>query len=393
MPFKECSIVSVREEFCRLALGPGGQVRALCRRFGISSATGYKWLGRYRLGGLEGLVDRSRRPGSSPWRSSAALEARVVAVRVEHPAWGGRKIRRVLQNQGLLEAPSASTITQILRRHGLLDGPGAGERRDWVRFEHPDPNDLWQMDFKGWFDLAGRRCHPLTVLDDHSRYALEIGACADEQGETVRARLEAVFARYGLPWRILADNGPPWGTAGHGPYSRLGVWLMDLDVGLSHGRPYHPQTQGKDERFHRTLKAEVIQPGDFKDLNQAQAAFDAWREVYNTQRPHEGIGLSTPCQRYRISPRAMPKTIQPPDYEPQAEVRRVDQNGFIAFKGRKLRCSKAFAGKRLALRATNTDGCFHLCYRRHVLAQIDLRQDTAKTAHHVSEQVLTLSPV
>ncbi|MDR3537720.1 MAG: DDE-type integrase/transposase/recombinase [Acetobacteraceae bacterium] len=179
-----------------------------------------------------------------------------MAVRSQHPAWGGRKIRRVLQDQGLERPPSASTITQMIRRRGVLNGPGAGERRDWVRFEHAAPNDLWQMDFKGWFDLDRGRCHPLTVLDDHSRYALEIGACGDEQGQTVRARLEAVFGRYGLPLRILSDNGPPWGSAGHGEHSRLSVWLTDLGIGVSHGRPYHPQTQGKDERFHRTLKAE-----------------------------------------------------------------------------------------------------------------------------------------
>src|SRR5665213_2004549 len=211
MPFKECSLVSQREEFCRLALGPGAHVRNLCGRFGISPTTGYKWLGQYRALGAAGLADRSRRPLTSPGQTAPALEAQVMGVRLEHCAWGGRKIRQVLRNQGLAKPPSASTITQILRRHGVLDGPGAGERRDWVRFEHAAPNDLWQMDFKGWFDLNRGRCHPLTVLDDHSRYALEIGACGDETGETVRARLAAVFRRYGLPQRILSDNGPPWG--------------------------------------------------------------------------------------------------------------------------------------------------------------------------------------
>lgn len=393
MPFKECSVLSQREEFCRLALGPGANIRSLCRRFGISPTIGYKWLGLYRTEGVAGLSDRSRRPLSSPGQSPEELEAQVTAVRLEHPAWGGRKIRRVLQDQGLAAPPSASTITQILRRRGLLDGPGADERRDWVRFEHAEPNDLWQMDFKGWFDLAAGRCHPLTVLDDHSRYALEIGACGEERGETVKARLETVFRRYGLPWRMLADNGPPWGTAGHGEHSRLGVWLMDLDIGLAHGRPYHPQTQGKDERFHRTLKAEVLDGKAFKTLADAQAAFDAWRPVYNTIRPHEGIGLQTPAQRYRMSPRSLPETIAPPDYEPQAQVRAVDQNGHIHFKGRVLRTSKAFAGKRLALRATQHDGLFDLCYRRHVLAHIDLRQDDLKPVHHVPEHPSTLSPV
>ena len=316
-----------------------------------------------------------------------------MTVRGEHPCWGGRKIQRVLERQGLTGVPAPATITEIVRRHGALNGPGAGERRDWVRFEHAEPNDLWQMDFKGWFELGRGRCHPLTVLDDHSRYALEIGACGDETGETVRARLEAVFRRYGRPWRILCDNGPPWGTAGHGLHSQISVWLMDLDIGVSHGRPYHPQTQGKDERFHRTLKAEVLDGGGLKTLAEAQAAFDAWRPIYNTKRPHEAIDLKTPATRYRMSPRAMPDTVEPPDYEPQAEVVKVGRDGCIRFKRKTWRTSKAFAGKQLALRATDQDGLFDLCYRRHVLAQIDLRQDDVKTVHHVPEQASTLSPV
>jgi transposase InsO family protein len=392
MPFKGCSVKSQREEFCSLGAVAGANVRLLCRRFGISPTTGYKWLEVYRRCGKEGLVERSRRPLTSPLRSSAALEAQVLAVRAEHPAWGGRKIRKVLQTQGV-EAPAASTITEIIRRHGRLDGPGAGEARDWRRFEYEAPNELWQMDFKGWVALDRGRCHPLTVLDDHSRYALEIGACGDEQGGTVKARLEAVFRCYGLPWRILADNGPPWGTAGHGEHSRLGVWLMDLDIGLIHGRPYHPQTQGKDERFHRTLKAEVMSREVFKTLAQAQAAFDRWRPIYNTKRPHQALALEPPVTRYRMSSRSMPDAIKPPDYEPEASVKTVGQNGDFTFNSRTWRTSKAFAGKTLAIRTTDQDGLFDLCYRRHVLAQIDLRQHHVKTVHHLSEQPSTLSPV
>ena len=143
MPFKEVSIVEQREEFCRLALKPGANVRELCRRIGISPQTGYKWLDRYKTVGLEGLADQSRRPVTSPGRTKGRVEAKVLAVRKAHPVWGGRKIRRVLQNQGLADVPSASTITAILRRHQLLDGPRTGEKRDWTRFEHPEPNDLW----------------------------------------------------------------------------------------------------------------------------------------------------------------------------------------------------------------------------------------------------------
>jgi transposase InsO family protein len=302
------------------------------------------------------------------------VEARVLAVRTDHPVWGGRKIRRVLQDDGVAEAPSASTITDILRRHGRLDGPGTGETRHWTRFEHAEPNDLWQMDFKGHFAMREGRCHPLTVLDDHSRYSLTIGACDNERTTTVQAHLEKLFDRHGLPRRILTDNGSPWGTSGSSErHTVLTVWLMDIGVAVVHGRPYHPQTQGKDERFHRTLKSEVLDGRVFESLAQAQKAFDAWRHIYNTKRPHEALGLATPATRYRPSPRSMPRHIAPPDYEPQAHVRKVQSNGSISFGRRDIRTCKAFAGKYVALRATNTDGLFDLCYRSHRLAQIDLR--------------------
>lgn len=317
----------------------------------------------------------------------------MLRVRAEQPVWGARKIRRILQDEGL-QPPSTSTITQILRRAGVLTGPGAGEARSWTRFEHEAPNDLWQMDFKGHFALEEGRCHALTVLDDHSRYALEIGACGNEQTATVQGRLAQVFRRYGLPRRILSDNGPPWGTAGSTQrHTPLTVWLLDLGVGVSHGRPYHPQTQGKDERFHRTLNGEVLDGRRFRSLQDAQAAFDAWREVYNTRRPHEALGMDTPSTRYDVSPRPMPETIEPPAYEPQAKVRTVRDTGWISFKGRQINCPKAFAGRRVALRATDTDGVFDLCYRTHILAQVDLRQNITQTVLDVPERASSISPV
>jgi len=343
--------------------------------------------------GRDGLENGSRRPLTCPWRTPEAVEARVLEVRRAHPAWGGRKIRRVLQRDGLDPAPAASTITEILRRHQLLDGPRAERPRDFQRFEHPEPNALWQMDFKGHFGLRQGRCHPLTVLDDHSRYALAIGACANEQGATVKARLQRMFERFGLPRRILADNGSPWGTSGSPErHTVLTVWLLDLEVEVVHGRPYHPQTQGKDERFHRTLKAEVLDGRTFDDLDQAQAAFDRWREVYNTRRPHQALGMDVPASRYRMSPRSMPSTIAPPEYEPEAHVRMVKRNGWFTFHGRVVQCPQAFVGRHLALRATDTDGLFDLCYRSHVLGQIDLRKDR-KTVQDVPEQAFSMSPV
>ncbi|HVG49042.1 MAG TPA: IS481 family transposase [Rubellimicrobium sp.] len=394
MPFQERSVMDIRHEFCRLAEQPGVCVRQLCRRFGISPTTAYTWIARYRAQGGAGLADRSRRPHTSPARTLPEVEARVLALRAAHPAWGGRKLRRVLQQDGLAPVPAASTLTAILRRHDRLHGPGAGQARAWQRFEHPAPNDLWQMDFKGHFGLERGRCHALTVLDDHSRYALTIAACADERQASVQAQLLQVFGRYGLPWRILADNGAPWGTAGAAhPYTRLGVWLLDLEIGLVHGRPYHPQTQGKDERFHRTLKAEVLDGRGFADLAQVQQAFDAWREVYNTRRPHEALDLAVPASRYRASARSLPERMTEPDYEGQAQVRKVHDGGWISFAGHAVGCPKAFVGKRVALRLTETDGVFDLCYRSHVLAKVDLRQNRVQPVHHVPEQASTMSPV
>ena len=393
MPFKECSAVSLREEFCLEALAPGANRSELCRRYGISRKTGYKWLHRCNAEGAAGLRDRSRRPRGHPRKTAAEIEVQVLDQRTEHPCWGGRKLKRVLENDGVDGVPAASTITQILRRNGQLDGPHAGEKRAYLRFEHPEPNDLWQMDFKGHFAIGQGRCHPLTLLDDNSRYALEIGACANERTDTVRARLERLFERYGLPHRMLCDNGSPWGARSPDRYTMLAVWLLDLEIGVVHGRPYHPQTQGKDERFHRTLKAEVIDRSSFGELREAQQAFDAWREIYNRKRPHEAIGLAVPADRYRPSERAMPSCITPPEYEAGAHVRKVDGRGRIYFKGGKFRCPTAFIGRALALRATSTDGLFDLCYRRHALAQVDLRQNIVQPVTHVSEHLSPLCPV
>jgi transposase InsO family protein len=300
MPWQEVSAMSLRAEFVVLAMQDGANVRALCRRFQISPPTAYKWLARCARDGPAGLADRSRRPHRSPTRTAPEVEALVIALRDAHPAWGGRKLAARLADHPL-GVPQPSTVTDILRRHGRIE-PAERVQHAWRRYERNAPNQLWQMDFKGHVPLAQRhgRVHPLTVLDDHSRFAIGLDACADERGATVEARLRDVFRRYGLPDQMLMDNGGAWGTsplASHA-YTPLSVWLVRLGIRVSHGRPYHPQTQGKDERFHRTLKAEVLQGPPFDSLARAQQAFDAWRDVYNLERPHEACGLAPPISRY-----------------------------------------------------------------------------------------------
>lgn len=382
MPFTGVSAMDLKLEFVRLALAQGANRRELCRRFGISASLGYRLLSRYAAQGDAGLAEQSRRPHDCPRTTPARVEEAVMAVRAEHPAWGGRKIAAVLRRQGLA-APSPSTVTQILRRHGVTLGTFGGGHEPFIRFEHPAPNDLWQMDFKGHVPFgsgaaAGTgRLHPLTVLDDHSRFCLVLEACADQERETVKNCLIKAFQLYGLPWRITADNGPPWGSgwAGDGvgrPWTALGVWLLEHDVALSHSRPYHPQTQGKDERFHRTLKAEALSGPPFTDLAQAARHLHSWRTIYNTQRPHEALALKTPIDRYAPSPRSYSATVQPFAYGPDDLPRRVD-DGRISFAARRIRVPKAFSGKTIALRPTNIDGQYDLVFRAKTITTIDLK--------------------
>jgi transposase InsO family protein len=241
------------------------------------------------------------------------------------------------------------------------------------RFEHEAPNGLWQMDFKGHFALEAGRCHPLTALDDHSRFCVLLQACADEKGLTVQGHLTQAFRRYGLPGRMLMDNGSPWGNAAGQPFTPLTVWLLRLGVRVSHGRPYHPQTQGKEERFHRTLKAEVLSGPARPCLQRTQAAFDAWREVYNCTRPHEALGMQVPASRYRPSTRAFPEALPPIEYGPDDSVRRVQAEGWLHFRGHALRVPKAFHGQPVALRpAPDVDGRFDVFYCHQRIAQVSL---------------------
>jgi transposase InsO family protein len=332
VPWQEATTMSKRYEFVCLAAAEGANVAALCRSFNVSRKTAYKWLKRFKRSGKAGLEDVSRRPKSQPTASPFPVEQAVLAIRDTHPAWGGRKIRRRLLDlaspsplaQAQAEAqsavskpesglammvPAASTVTAILRRNGRIDPQHGRQHQAFIRFEHAAPNTLLQMDFKGHFAVGTGRCHPLTLVDDHSRFSLLIRACADERGETVQSHLTDAFRDYGLPERMTMDNGAPWGSGAGHDITPLSLWLMRLGIRVSHSRPYHPQTQGKNERFNGTLLKEVIAPRQFPTLRHAQAAFDWWRDVYNCERPHDALSLATPSTRYRPSTRRFPETL------------------------------------------------------------------------------------
>lgn len=376
MTWKEATLMSTRLEFILLAQQPGTNIAALCRNFGISRKTAYKWLERYREQGNSGLQDQSRRPRASPASTHATLEAAILVLNAEYPYWGARKLRALLPPGATL--PHHSTIDAVLHRHGrtILGVPVRQEDIAPLRFEHAAPNLLWQMDFKGHFaltDALAGRCHPLTILDDHSRFNLCLTACSNEQRSTVQAALQATFERYGLPERMTTDNGTPWGTSGRGGLSQLEVWLIRLGIRIGHSRPHHPQTQGKDERFHRTLKLELLQRQGFNSLDACQLAFDSWRERYNTVRPHAALQEQAPVNRYQVSGRAFPSVLPPLEYPSADTVRKVSDKGEISFQNRRHFIGEGLRTQLVAIRPVDGDDVFDVFFCHKKIRQINLR--------------------
>ena len=371
MPFTERSIMSEKLEFVNQAKGEGTNIRRLCRRYGVSRTTGYKWLNRFSSEGESGLFERSRRPRNSPLRTPGEVEELVISVRKKHPAWGGRKIKRRLEDLGHTGIPSSSTITEVLRRHGMIDESESAKHTAWKRFEHDEPNELLQMDFKGHFPAGNGRCHPLTVLDDHSRFLLVLEALPGERGAPVMESLTVAFRRYGLPQAMITDNGSPWNHPGSSALTKLEIWLLRLGIDVKKSGERHPQTLGKDERLHRSLKAEVIQGRSFRDLYECQDAFERWRYVYNHERPHEALGMRVPANRYRISPRDFPENLPEIEYSANDFVRQVQMRGYFHFGGKQYWVGRSLHGLPVAVRPTVCDGVFDVYFCRKKIAEIN----------------------
>jgi transposase InsO family protein len=371
MPWDDSiSLHDQRRAFLSLVAEGSCSFRCACGRFAISRKTGYKWLRRAEAPRPQPPLDRSRRPTHSPGRISDTLEQRILHLRDSYH-WGARKIRALLCHGGLVL--STPTVHQVLRRHGRV--VPAGPRCGPHRFERPLPNDLWQMDFKGPLLVEGRPRYLLSIEDDHSRYALACRLCPDQTMASVWPVLWGAFGHAGLPRQILTDNGfAPRGPS-KGGLSWLEGRLARLGIESLHGRPYHPQTQGKDERFHRTLKAEVIQGRAFADLADCQRRFDPWREVYNHRRPHEALALAVPASRYRPSGRPFPEAPPAWEYGPADEVRKVSADGSISFRGRPIGVGKAFRGERVAVRPTAEDGGFDVYFGTHRVARAGFRAE------------------
>ena len=372
MPWKEVTVMSEKERFVDLALSEKANVSELCRRFGISRKTGYKLIQRYKKEGLSGLVARSRRPQGGKYYTSQEMKEKIFNLREKYPHWGGEKLRVCLLREGITGVPSEKTIDRVLKREGYISQEASERAQAWKRFEHAEPNDLWQIDFKGHFATQRERCHPLTLLDDHSRYSLLIKACIGQTKDTVKPCLIEVFREYGLPKKMTMDNGSPWGHAGERGHTQLTACLIRVGIYVSHARPYHPQTQGKLERFHRTLKEELLKETYFGSLIEAQKGFDIWRKIYNEERPHGAIGFKTPRERYTKSVRLYPETLPPIEYEPDLVVRKVQQKGILSLQGKEYRVGHAFYGCPVGLKESE-EGIMDVYFCHQRISKINLR--------------------
>lgn len=357
-------------------------VAELCERYGVSRKTAYKWIGRYRTGGLPALADRSRSPVHCPHRTEEALVQALLQCRRDHPTWGPRKLVAYLARRHPdLDWPAPSTVGGLLKREGLVQ-----PRRRRTRHAHPGPphvvpevpNDVWATDFKGEFKtLDGRYVYPLTVTDLHSRYLLACVALPSTRRDGVQPVFDRLFRIYGLPGRILTDNGPPFAsTNAIGGLSRLAVSWLKLDIRPVRIEPSRPDQNGKHERMHRTLKAEATKPPK-DDLASQQLEFNRFRHVYNTERPHEALDLETPAMHYQVAERREVDHVPDVHYPAHFLLRTVNSNSGFRWKSRFVFLSQALMGERVGLEEIE-DGLWSVWYRQFLIGRFDERDPRRK---------------
>jgi putative transposase len=363
MPWIQTEPEMERRKFVEAALHRDATMTEICKRFGVSRKTGYKMLKRHAELGLPGLRDASRAPRSHPNQTPPEQEAAILRVRKAHPTWGSKKILWKLDRERPEDdLPARSTVDAILHRAGLVPPRGKRPRRQPTsppRIEALAPNDVWPMDYKGWFRVGdGTRCVPLTIHDVHYRASLVCQAMVQPKSNDVRRRLEEAFGAFGLPKYMLSDGGPPFGSSGLGRLSRLGVWLVRLGVTPVLIEPGRPDQNGRHECFHETWKAEAASPPR-SSIRAQQQASDCFQESYNHERPHEALGMKPPGEVYELSPRPLPSSLPEHRYSDALELRSVRPDGSIKWDGGMVFVGEAFAGETIGLQAFE-DGLWHV---------------------------------
>lgn len=354
MPWKNVTPMEEIIRFVMLAQSERFTVTELCEQFGISRKTGYKYLERYGTEGLKGLRARSHRPHRFPQRTDDAVEALVVMERRLHRTWGPKKLHKILElKHGISSPPARSTIGEILKRHGLSvrrrRKPGAYRALNEGLTVPTQPNEVWTVDFKGWFNLGdGQRCDPLTVCDRYSRYLLACQARPNQQFKGTLQAFQGLMRQAGVPEVIRVDHGSPFASGGLGRLSSLSIWWIEQGIEVELTGPGAPQENGSHERMHRDLKAEASTPPS-ANLAAQQRRFERWQHTYNYERPHESLGQQRPADFYQASTRRLNENDKPIVYGSKYEVKIVSSSGFVAHEGKNYHVGEVFANKRVGV--------------------------------------------
>lgn len=368
MPWGSKTVEKLRMEFVSEAQTTEN-FSALCREFGITRRTGYLWLERYNNG--DELSDKSKKPLLIANKTSPEIENLIISLRKANPGWGARKLKVVLENQGYENIPCAKTLNNILSRNGYISKEDSLKHHPYKRFEKESCNELWQTDFKGEFKMRNNKyCFPLDILDDHSRFLIALKACPSTKNVVIPT-FEAAFREYGMPNSILSDNGAQFAGFKHG-FTRFEKWLMDLNILPIHGRIVHPQTQGKIERFHRTMDNELISRILLDDLVDADNHFCDYRIKYNEFRPHEALGMKCPQDIYIKSKREYIEKIPEYEYGGQYHVIKVNSWGYVRFGKWQIYLSETMVGNYIEFRPDEEHNSFIACYRNFKIAEFSM---------------------
>lgn len=370
MPWERTDVGEERVKFVVRAVSGKEAMAVLCREFGVSRTTGYRWRRRFeQAGSVTAVVERSRRPEQSPGQTAREKEDRVVTLRQEH-GWGAKKLEVLLREEGT--PLTVITINRILKRRGLVRKKDS-HAPALQRFERSQPNQLWQMDGKGEYRGKDGTCYPLSILDDHSRYVVGLYSLRAFRAEQVYPCIVRTFERYGVPEEMLMDRGSIWwGTKNGYGLTWLSVRLIEQGIRLHYGRVHHPQTQGKVERFHRTLNEAIRYRGKPEQWAQWAEALEEFRQVYNEQRPHEALQMQRPAERYRASSRSYQAQPRPWEYPLGSTVSRLNANGFLYWEGVNWFVCEALSGRQVQIEKLGE--LLLVSYRHMYVREIDRKQ-------------------
>lgn len=367
MSWESKTVDKLREEFV-LAAQETKNFSALCREFGISRQTGYKWFDRYN-NGLP-LSDMSKQPKSISNKTPEDIERLILDVRKDNPGWGARTIKKVLENSGYSNIPCEKTVNNILNRYNCISKEESLKHVPFKRFEKKNCNAMWQTDFKGEFLTKDNKyCYPLTILDDCSRFSIKIAPYLSTKNVVISS-FKAAFEEFGMPKTVLSDNGSQFAGFKKG-YTQFEKWLMNHDILPIHGRIKHPQTQGKIERFHGTMKRELLNHNKFEDINDANLKLQEWRYKYNNIRPHEALGMKCPSEVYYPSSRRYCDVIKPFEYGGQYHVIKVNSWGYVRFDKWQVYLSETMIGEYIEFRPNPLGDSFVACYRNFKIAEFN----------------------